>query len=184
MSRSPAPLNSHWDGRPHEYDELRACWLNQRRLAFLVDQIRATNLPSGATVLEVGSGTGWLLRRLAARFPEHRFVELEPDAAYVDFARQNAQPNEQHSVGVAEELEAGRSHQSTCCSPTTSSITCTPWKRHSVAPPPLRHRAAFGGQSSPTFSTPTRSLGNTSPLGSATFCHVQQCRWRRAVAGD
>jgi 2-polyprenyl-3-methyl-5-hydroxy-6-metoxy-1,4-benzoquinol methylase len=107
MSRSPAPLNSHWDGRPHEYDELRECWLNQRRLAFLVDQIRAANLPSDATVLEVGSGTGWLLRRLAARFPDHRFVGLEPDAAYVDFARRNAQPNEQHSVGVAEELEAG-----------------------------------------------------------------------------
>jgi hypothetical protein len=23
-----APLNSHWDGRPEEYDQLRQCWLN------------------------------------------------------------------------------------------------------------------------------------------------------------
>jgi hypothetical protein len=36
-----APLNSHWDGRPEEYDQLRQCWLNERRLTFLVGQISA-----------------------------------------------------------------------------------------------------------------------------------------------
>jgi len=72
----------------------------------LVDEIRAANLTLGAAILEVGSGTGWLLRRLAAEFPEHRFFGLEPDATYVDFARQHARPNECHSTGLAEELDA------------------------------------------------------------------------------
>jgi 2-polyprenyl-3-methyl-5-hydroxy-6-metoxy-1,4-benzoquinol methylase len=83
---------------------LRGCWLNERRLAFLVEQIGTAGLPPAAAILEIGSGTGWLLRRLATRFPEHRFFGVEPDPTYVEYARRHGQPNETHLVGAAESV--------------------------------------------------------------------------------
>jgi ubiquinone/menaquinone biosynthesis C-methylase UbiE len=41
-------------------------------------------------VLEIGCGTGTLLRDLAARRPDRRFIGVEPLANYVEFARDRA----------------------------------------------------------------------------------------------
>jgi SAM-dependent methyltransferase len=80
------PLNSTYDASPSDYDLLRDCWLNQRRFLFIAERLAGWGVSSGATVLELGSGTGWLLRRLAARFPSIAFVGLEPNPLYVDFS--------------------------------------------------------------------------------------------------
>lgn len=97
-------LNSKWEGRPDEYDRLRQCWLNERRLRFLAERIGSGRLPDGARVLEIGSGTGWLLRRLAETFLSLDFTGVEPDASYVEFANLRASENEQHAAAVAETL--------------------------------------------------------------------------------
>jgi SAM-dependent methyltransferase len=79
--------NAVYDADPEHYDRLRQCWLNERRAKFVAERLQRYRLPAGAAVLELGSGTGWLLERLAGRFPGLAFCGLEPVDAYVAFAR-------------------------------------------------------------------------------------------------
>jgi len=81
------PLNAAYDQRPAEYDHLRDCWLNQRRLEFLSERLRAEPAGRVRNVFEVGSGTGWLLGRLAAEFPRVAFWGVDPLTQYVEYAR-------------------------------------------------------------------------------------------------
>jgi 2-polyprenyl-3-methyl-5-hydroxy-6-metoxy-1,4-benzoquinol methylase len=100
-------LNSQWEGQPEAYEELRRCWLNERRLQFLAERLEATGLPSGSRVLELGCGTGWLVRELAGRLPHLEFTGLDPDPTYVRFAQQRAaHGNERYVEGTAEALPA------------------------------------------------------------------------------
>lgn len=100
-------LNAQWEGRPEAYEELRQCWLNERRLQFLAGRLDAADLPAGSRVLELGCGTGWLVRQLAGRLPHLEFTGLDPDPTYVRFAReQAAHANERYVEGTAEELPA------------------------------------------------------------------------------
>ena len=101
-------LNARWEGRPEAYEALRRCWLNERRLRFLAGELEAAGLPTGSQVLELGCGTGWLVRQLAGRLPQLEFTGVDPDPAYVRFAReQAAHGNEHYLEGTAEELPAG-----------------------------------------------------------------------------
>jgi 2-polyprenyl-3-methyl-5-hydroxy-6-metoxy-1,4-benzoquinol methylase len=113
---TPAPsrtrsLNSQWEGQPDAYEELRRCWLNERRLRFLAEHLEAAGLPAGSRVLELGCGTGWLVRQLAGRLPHLAFTGLDPDPSYVRFAQEHAAGgNERYVEGTAEALpgaEAG-----------------------------------------------------------------------------
>jgi len=82
-------LNSVYDNRPDEYANLRDCWLNIRRANFISDRLK--HLTSGGqTVLELGSGTGGLLLDLAKRFPDLKFVGVEPQETYVQHALKKA----------------------------------------------------------------------------------------------
>jgi SAM-dependent methyltransferase len=81
------PLNAAYDERPAEYDNLRRCWLNEHRSTFLAERLRAEPPQRVRNVLEIGSGTGWLLLRLAAEFPKIMFWGVEPLVDYVQFAR-------------------------------------------------------------------------------------------------
>ena len=78
------PRNAHYDDDPDGYDRLRSGWLNRRRAAFFVDQVRAAR---PEVVVEVGCGTGRLLTELAAAAPSARFIGVEPLAEYVEFGR-------------------------------------------------------------------------------------------------
>lgn len=103
--RKVRSLNAEWDGRPAAYEDLRQCWLNERRERFLCQQLHDADLGEGDRVLEIGCGTGWLLRRLAARFGQLQFVGLDPDASYVRFAQEHtSHPNERYIEGWAESL--------------------------------------------------------------------------------
>jgi SAM-dependent methyltransferase len=103
MSGEPRAFNAEYDARPELYDSLRDCWLNERRLLFLSTALERAGLPDDAAILELGSGTGWLLTRLAARFPRWRFTGLEPLPGYVEFARRKSRGTSvEYTVGTAE----------------------------------------------------------------------------------
>jgi SAM-dependent methyltransferase len=102
-------LNSTFDADPQRYDALRACWLNERRFVFIKEWLAAQ--PEG-DVLEIGSGTGALLRRLSVEFPDRRFVGIDPLPNYVVYSRsQTCNENVEYVCGKAEDaasLLAGR----------------------------------------------------------------------------
>ena len=87
-SREPGrPLNGSFDDVPEEYDDLRAAGhMARRRAAFFSMAVHRTPGP----VVELGCGTGTLLRELAAAHPDRSFLGIEPLANYVEFARQRA----------------------------------------------------------------------------------------------
>jgi SAM-dependent methyltransferase len=100
-------LNSIYDGDPSRYEKLRQCWLNERRAKFIAKRMQSWDLPAGASVLEIGSGTGQLLRKLAASFPAVQFFGLEPQPEYVEYSiARTTGPNVHFSCGKAEEAAA------------------------------------------------------------------------------
>jgi len=98
--------NSVYDNDPAGYDRLRSGWLNQRRADFITNRLMGYGLPAGALAVEIGSGAGGLLNRLGRRFPDLRFVGIEPLAGYVDFARGGAPTNVSYVTATAEDAEA------------------------------------------------------------------------------
>jgi 2-polyprenyl-3-methyl-5-hydroxy-6-metoxy-1,4-benzoquinol methylase len=81
-------LNSTFDDDPAGYDALRDGWLFRRRLREVERHLASAR--AGDTVLEIGSGTGLLLRRLAPGRPDLKFLGVEPIEAYVRFANDTA----------------------------------------------------------------------------------------------
>ena len=105
--RADGPYNAGFDDTPKTYDDLRAeGHMARRRTEFyagVLDEVPGR-------VLELGSGTGTLLRRLAADHPDRTFVGVEPLANYVDFANARARAeglgNVRFELGVGEALPA------------------------------------------------------------------------------
>lgn len=85
-------LNSIYDALPQEYDALRSCWLNERRRIYIHHWLAGEVVRRGPLrVLELGSGTGWLLGELAQAFPDCCFTGVEPLESYVEYSRTRAQ---------------------------------------------------------------------------------------------
>lgn len=98
-------LNASYDDRPHVYDELRtAGHMARRRIEFFTAVVDRCPGP----VLEIGSGTGTLLRQLAAARPDRTFTGVEPLPNYVEFANARAREagldNVRFVVGTGESL--------------------------------------------------------------------------------
>lgn len=79
-------LNSVWDQDPLAYSVFRQCWLNERRYNFLKGII--AELSTGDTVVEIGSGTGDLLFKLAKAYPLLKFIGIDPIPGYISFSNQ------------------------------------------------------------------------------------------------
>jgi hypothetical protein len=97
------PRNSVYDNDAAGYARLRSCWLNRRRAEFLAARILDYALPAASLVVEVGSGAGGLLNGLGGRFPEYRFLGIEPLPNYVEFARAAAPGNVSYVMVSAED---------------------------------------------------------------------------------
>lgn len=99
--------NAGYDERPQIYDDLRAQGhMARRRTAYfehVLDEVPGR-------VLELGSGTGTLLRQLAAARPDRTFTGVEPLPNYVEFANAVAHDagatNVSFAVGTGEHLPA------------------------------------------------------------------------------
>jgi ubiquinone/menaquinone biosynthesis C-methylase UbiE len=105
-SRS-GPYNAAFDEFPEAYDELRAAGhMARRRAEFFTEVVDR----SEGSVLEIGCGTGALLRTLAARRPGREFIGVEPLSNYVEFARERARAagtgNVRFEVGTGETLDS------------------------------------------------------------------------------
>lgn len=100
----PAPgLNASHDDDPDGYDDQRSAgWLAERRHAMFLSHVDR----SEGTVVELGSGTGTLLRALAGSRPDREFVGIEPLPNYVEFAngkaREQGLANVRFAVGTGE----------------------------------------------------------------------------------
>jgi SAM-dependent methyltransferase len=81
------PLNASFDDEPERYDDLRAAGHMARRRAEHFRQV-VGRVPG--QVVELGCGTGTLLRRLATVHPDRSFLGVEPLPNYVEFARERA----------------------------------------------------------------------------------------------
>jgi ubiquinone/menaquinone biosynthesis C-methylase UbiE len=104
-SQEPRRLNGSFDDVPEQYDDLRAAGhMARRRVAFFSTAVHRTPGP----VVELGCGTGTLLRRLAAAHPDRSFLGIEPLANYVEFARREARAvglgNVRFEAATGEEL--------------------------------------------------------------------------------
>ncbi|MGW1076149.1 class I SAM-dependent methyltransferase [Streptomyces sp. NPDC002537] len=60
--------------------------------------------PSPAAVLDIGCGTGTLLRAARHRFPRAALVGIDPAPSMLRIARAHARPGEAHAGGRAEQL--------------------------------------------------------------------------------
>ena len=102
-------LNSSWDVDPQGYEQLRDSWLEERRNIFVQEFLCSLKTPINR-VLELGCGTGTLLRYLGPLFPAITFIGLDPLPDYVAYARKKAEQARLNNVeiiqGSAEEMEA------------------------------------------------------------------------------
>lgn len=79
-------VNASFDNDPARYDDMRSCWLNDRREAFILEHLRSADSSTPHALLEIGSGTGWLLHRLTHHFPDWSFCGIDPIPGYVDYS--------------------------------------------------------------------------------------------------
>jgi SAM-dependent methyltransferase len=82
------------------YRTSRGAWIGEVEFALLRDLLGAER---GSSVLDVGCGTGYFTRRFAGE-EGHQAVGLDPNAAWLDFARAHAAAGERYCMGSAESL--------------------------------------------------------------------------------
>jgi ubiquinone/menaquinone biosynthesis C-methylase UbiE len=103
-----AATRGHTLGSPGLYDAFAEFFFVGRRRATFESLIAAAGVQPGHNVLDVGSGTGYFARLIAAAVgPGGHVVGVDPSAEMVEYARRKARAlgNCEFHVGTAEALE-------------------------------------------------------------------------------
>ncbi|MET0239622.1 MAG: methyltransferase domain-containing protein [Sphingobium sp.] len=101
MAGHGAQMDAQYRWQRHVYDLSRKYYLLGRD-----DLIRALDVPSGGSVLEIGCGTGRNLALVASRYPSARLHGLDISAEMLKNARRNA-PDAMLAQGDATRFDAG-----------------------------------------------------------------------------
>lgn len=111
------PFNAEFDDQPQRYDGMRASGHMTRRRTELFDAVLRE---TPGLVLELGSGTGTLLRALARRHPDRTMVGVEPLANYAAFANSAALSERQPGATGSVHVEVGVGEEMPACVATAS----------------------------------------------------------------
>jgi len=85
-------VKSHFELSPAEYERRRQGHLHRRRIELVAREVAC--LAAGATVLELGCGSGDVLAAVASARPDVRFLGVDLDPAMIDHATTtHAAPN-------------------------------------------------------------------------------------------
>jgi len=97
---SADPVVAEYSKAAGRYDEKWAFYLE----ATTRETLRRIPMSPAARVLDVGCGTGELLRRLRAKFPDAALAGLDPVAEMLDCAREKLSGREDLRIGYADSL--------------------------------------------------------------------------------
>jgi ubiquinone/menaquinone biosynthesis C-methylase UbiE len=97
---SADPVVAEYSKAAGRYDEKWAFYLE----ATTRETLRRIPMSPTARVLDVGCGTGELLRRLRAKYPDAVLAGLDPVAEMLDVARQKLSAKEDLRIGYADSL--------------------------------------------------------------------------------
>src|SRR5438067_4500684 len=103
-----AATHGHVLGSPRQYDFFVEFFFLGRRRATFRALITAAGIQSGQRVLDVGCGTGYFVRLIAAAVgPRGLAVGIDPSTSMVEYARRKGagSANSRFQVGTAEALE-------------------------------------------------------------------------------
>lgn len=106
------PFNAEFDDQPERYDDLRASGHMTRRRTELFDEVLDQ---TPGLVLELGSGTGTLLRALARTHPDRTMVGVEPLEGYAAFANAAAEAERDRLSAGSVHVEVGVGEQMPTC---------------------------------------------------------------------
>ena len=106
------PFNAEFDDQPQRYDEMRASGHMTRRRTELFDAVLDQ---TPGLVLELGSGTGTLLRALARTHPDRTMVGVEPLEGYAAFANAAAKAERDPASSGSVHVEVGVGEQMPGC---------------------------------------------------------------------
>ncbi len=92
----------HFDRWSHTYED---SWMQKRFFDPVHEAVLtlAANGPKPETILDIGCGTGRLLRKAMTRWPYARFIGVDPAPGMVDMA-QRLLPDAAFRLGTAEEI--------------------------------------------------------------------------------
>ncbi|OAI51556.1 hypothetical protein AYO46_07845, partial [Betaproteobacteria bacterium SCGC AG-212-J23] len=94
------PVVAEYSKAAERYDEKWAFYLE----ATTRETLRRMPMGPAARVLDVGCGTGELLRRLRAKYPDAALAGLDPVAEMLDVAREKLSGREDLRIGYADSL--------------------------------------------------------------------------------
>ncbi|WP_022704424.1 class I SAM-dependent methyltransferase [Pseudorhodobacter ferrugineus] len=79
------------DAAPAEMIEIIATALETRAAdPSMIPVLDALSVPDGGLIVDIGSGTGGITRRIADRFPSHSVLGLEPSTVFTNKAKELA----------------------------------------------------------------------------------------------
>src|SRR4051812_7763403 len=94
------PVVKEYASQARNYDRTWSFYIE----ATTSETLKRTPMSNDARVLDVGCGTGELLRRLRAKYPQAKLAGIDPVPQMLDVARDKLNANEDLRVGYANDL--------------------------------------------------------------------------------